>query len=458
MKESIISEKLSRYDLEKISSLHDFNQRKDAKITLLNFLGGFFLSLTFGHSLREWALQISGLLSAGLKVTKAGLQKRFGVNQLASVKAFLQEVMSSRLRRLEGQSVSYGWFSSFGKVLLEDSVCVSLNAKLFKFFPGSYSKKGKASTARIQLCLNLKGLIYERFALQSYRDNDQKYSPKILSLLQAGDLVIRDLGYMIVKVLKDISNLGAFFLSRYKPGVNLYDASSGDEFDLAERLTHISDRGDKYLDINVILGTKEQVPMRLVALKCPEEIAQQRIRKARKERNKKANHSKKYYQLLQWSIFLTNVPSETWKAEEVIQVYGFRWHIEMVFKVWKSKFGLQRLMTQNQIKKIIHAQIFFYLFLAYLTIFYLGFYTLFFDKVYQCHRKFLSLFKFADFLKNHFIDLIEAQMKGQQKAFVDLLGMHCCYEKRKKRKNQFETLLRFAHSPEVVKHQSILQP
>jgi hypothetical protein len=457
MKERVITQKLSRYELENISELYDFNQRSDAKITLLNFIGGFFQSLTFGHSLREWAARIGGFLPFGKTVSKTGLQKRFGINQLNCVKAFLQKVMVSDLKNLESKSLAQGWFSGFGKVLLEDSVCVSLNERLFSLFPGSHSNKGKAATARIQVCLNLKGMAYERFDLQSYRDNDQKYSSEILSLLQPGDLVIRDLGYSVLKVFKYISNLGAFFLGRYKSGMNLYDPSSGEVIDLGKYLSRVSARSGIYVDINVIAGAKERVPMRLVAYKCPPEVAQERIRKARNNRNQKANHSKEYYQLLQWSIFLTNVPAETLKAKEVIQVYGFRWHIEMVFKVWKSKFGLQRIMTYNSIEKIIHAQIFFYLFLAYLCIFYMASFRFYFLKIHQIHRKFLSPFKFADFLKNYFIELIEAQIKGQQQEFVDQLASYCCYEKRKNRINQLEAIFKITDAAPFSKETQYLK-
>jgi len=50
----------------------------------------------------------------------------------------------------------------------------------------------------------------------------------------------------------------------------------------------------------VLLGSKEKLPVRLVAQRLPEEQAQKKRQKARNDRNKKANHSQEYYALLGW--------------------------------------------------------------------------------------------------------------------------------------------------------------
>ena len=80
------------------------------------------------------------------------------------MKAFLQHVIAQRVEPLLQVPQSQGLLESFKQVLVEDSVCVKLNAALFSVFPGSHSPKGKAATARIQLCLNLKTLVYRVYA------------------------------------------------------------------------------------------------------------------------------------------------------------------------------------------------------------------------------------------------------------------------------------------------------
>lgn len=435
-------QKISTYPIADISKRFRFNHRSDAKVSLLSFMGGFFLSMHWGHSLKEWACCITRLLPEGVSVSKAGLQKRFCRRSLSCTRTFLEEQVRSRVRPLQLRVQSQGWFGAFGQVLIEDSVCVSLNRQLYETFRGSHNPKsasGKSATARIQLCLNLKTLVYKRFALMSYRDNDQKYSAEIISLLRAGDLVIRDLGYAVLSAFKQIVKKNAFFLSRYKLPIGIYSVHDKTKIVLVDFLAKANQKGNSFVDQTVLVGAKEQLNLRLVAIKCPPEVAESRIRKAKKDRNKKANHNSAYYELLKWSLFITNVPVETWTPAQILTIYGFRWHIEMVFKVWKSNFGLQRLMTKAQIKKPIHVQLFFYLFLAYLLLFYARYFHYFFEKLIA-QQQVLSLFDFAKFLQRHFLELIQKEAKGQMDDFLPELAQHYCSPIRKNRPTQLAQL------------------
>jgi hypothetical protein len=46
------------------------------------------------------------------------------------------------------------------------------------------------------------------------------------------------------------------------------------------------------------MGKEEQLPVRLVAVLAPPQVVQSRRRKAEKDRNKKANHSQEYMEML----------------------------------------------------------------------------------------------------------------------------------------------------------------
>ena len=154
------------------------------------------------------------------------------------------------------------------------------------------------------------------------------------------------------------------------------------------------------------------------------------------------HHNEEYYELLKWNLLLTNVEQQVWNAAELIVVYGFRWHIEMIFKVWKGAFGLQRLMTQAQIKKPIHAQLFFYLFLCYLALFYMRYYPFFLEKIYHTHQRILSPFGFARFLKKHLCELIQTELNQfiDIDQWIEMLSREALYEKRRKRANQVERI------------------
>ena len=328
-------------------------------------------------------------------------------------------------------------FGFFGKVYLEDSSCLKLPTNLASFFPGPYSHKGSCATAKIQLRLELLNEWYEGLWLQSYRDNDQKHSKDILSVLKAGDLVIRDLGYWSLKVFKQISECQAFFLSRYRHGVACLDTQSGEAFDLLALLKQRQRAGQVVIDIPILLGKKVQMPVRLVAIKTPEQVAQIRRRKAAKDRNWRTNHSKEYFELLGWTIFVTNVQAQPWSYKDVLKAYRLRWRIEMIFKCWKSKWKLTQMFEYKQSLSPARVLISCLLFLVLLILFFVRWTMLFILLIYDQYQKWVSIFKFVDFVKEHFWELLQSKNLAD---FAPIVAYYHTYEKRKDRVNHLELL------------------
>ena len=145
----------------------------------------------------------------------------------------------------------------------------------------------------------------------SFTENDQGASGNIIKVLNPGDLIIRDLGYFVLKVFKAIGSVKAFFLSRYRYGVNIYDDKTGKQISLSEILNR------DIVDIEVLLGASERLKCRLVAVKLPDHVAAERRRKAKNNRDKRLNHSKGYMESLSWSIFVTNIDEQVWSPEKI---------------------------------------------------------------------------------------------------------------------------------------------
>lgn len=320
-----------------------------------------------------------------------------------------------------------GFGGTFHRVFVEDSTCVKLPPGLAAFFPGSYSHSGDNAVARIQLRLELLSGEYTHVELQSYRDNDQKYAGNIIHQLYPGDLVLRDMGYTVLKVFRDIMGLGAFFLSRLRYGVNLYNPATGVQIDLCKTLQDARKKGISELDMKVLAGKEEQLPVRLVAIEAPPQVAQSRRRKAAQDRNKQANHSNEYMELLGWTIFITNVGTETWKPRQLMEAYGCRWHIEIVFKCWKSKFDFANLFDKKQSMAPARVGITFYLLLIWLTLFFVRWYNFFLIAIYETKGKILSLLKFADFVKDHFDELMST---NNHLEFLNFVARYFCHDKR----------------------------
>jgi len=306
--------------------------------------------------------------------------------------------------------------------LVRDSVCFNLHDSLASVFTGS----GKGSTARLQTAYELKSRSYEYFKLCSYRENDQKAAGDVLPYLEKNDLVIQDLGYQSFKVYGQIINKGAFFLTAWSYGSIIMDIDSGERIDLLALL-----KKEGQIDRMVKLGAIDQLKVRIVAKKIAPKVAAERKRKARKDHKKSTNHSNNYYKMLEWDIRITNVPKETWTLEKVLLAYRLRWHIEIIYKAWKSSLNMN--------KKAVHkmnaskCKMIFYLMLLYAVINCQVKYRYFLIKIKQRYEnKDLSIVKFYNFAQE-FRKYIEGNLESEHLLY--LVVKHCCYEKRNKRKN-----------------------
>lgn len=431
-----ISGKLSGLPIEELSFSTKFQTRRDGIIKGYEFVMGFFQMIHKGsNTVEKWA-EATGELSNHW-ISAQALQGKLQFRHQDFAEALLKYVLGHQIMQRQDGPVHKGLFRGFGRVLLEDSTCVKLPACLAKFFPGSFSRSGPGATARIQLCLDLLSGQYTHLELQSYRDNDQKFAGHILGLLSPGDLVIRDLGYAVLGVLRQIMEHKAFFLSRLRYGANVYDPKSGQEIDLLKKLRSLRRRGNSVLDLEVLVGKEEQLPVRLTALLAPPQVAQVRRRKAENDRNKKSNHSKEYMEMLGWTIFITNVPKEVWTPQEIMTAYGCRWHIEIIFKCWKSKFDFAHLFNNKRSMTPARAVISFYLLLTWLTLFFARWYYDMMVLVFKKRAKWLSPIKFADFVKTRFEQLYSAENLDQ---FVAGAARYYCYSKRRGKPNLIEKI------------------
>jgi hypothetical protein len=176
----------------------------------------------------------------------------------------------------------------------------------------------------------------------------------VLTVAQAGDLVLRDLGYFVLGVFKKMLDKGIHFLSRLRLDVSIYDPVTLKDIDLLKEL-----RAHGRFDRQVLIGAKQRVALRLVAVPLPEQVANARRRKAKNNRDRRCNISKRHLELLGWELFVTSVPDTVWSSQTVAQIYPIRWRIEIIFKSWKSHFNLTNIPTgsAHQLEALIWAQL-----------------------------------------------------------------------------------------------------
>lgn len=110
---------------------------------------------------------------------------------------------------------------------------------------------------------------------------------------------------------------------------------------------------------------------RFVAIKLPEDIVEERIRKAEataKKQGRTLSEEKKA--LLKWSMYITNVSEDILKAEHIYTIYTFRWQIELLFKLSKSTAGIDELSGKKESRIIteLYAKLLGIIVLLYLVI------------------------------------------------------------------------------------------
>jgi hypothetical protein len=408
-----------------------FMQRKPKEITPLLFVQSAILLVTQSVvSLSRWAVLL-GLLG-NCSVAKQSLWERLTQGAVALLEQTLGLVLAERIQA-RAAALPQAWHS-FKRVLIQDSTLIALCAGLAKVFRGSCNQCGtKHGQLRIQAHYDLLTQRFLFFGLSGFNRNDQAAAHDIVSALQVGDLVLRDLGYFVVETFQRIALAGAFFLSRLRLDTSLFDPQTQRPLSLLKALGRHGQ-----LDCPVLVG-RQRLAARLVAIPLPEALAAQRRRKAKHNRDKRCRPNATYLALLGWAIFITNVDRNVLSARAVAQVYGLRWRIETIFKAWKSHFRITEVPdgSPEQLLSVIYAR------LIFLTVM-IQFCTQSWQDAWHVHRPPRSLLKMAALVGDFFLQLfLEAWCIRITEALLIQLDYHGRYERRK-RQHFAETLMKLS--------------
>jgi hypothetical protein len=444
MKKNSLNSAIDALKIEKISVNTGYKQRSDTVLTLTALIQGFMNAyMKQLYTLEAWAMEIS--LLVGKNVDKQGIQAKFHDRQVGAVKTVLETALAQRLQDGLKNTVTYSrkWklFEAFNRVLIEDSTCQKVDASLASTFPTTNGGDGQVSaTMRIQAIYDFVAEAFAFFSVESYCDNDQKAASNILKIAQAGDLVLRDRGYWVIKVLAEMSEKSIYWLSLWQPGVGLMEDGTKEKINLLALLRKT--QGD-VVDTNVLLGAGDKLPVRLVALRLPEPVAAEKRRKARLAAKKTKNHSAEYYELLGWSIFVTNVSTEIWTSKQISYAYRVRWRIETIFKCWKSVFKFKQFALQT---KVLPHRVYMsvYIILLLYTLLFKTVFNYFNEAVILHHQRLglppetcpkLSMMKMAAIIMQFFYKMVQV---SDWAAFVPIFYKFAAYQDPKYRPN-FET-------------------
>jgi Transposase DDE domain len=432
-----IKTKFLKLPIEKIGYESGFIQIEN-KLTALSFVLGFFESYSNTGEVKTslWAQNISHII--GQVISIQGLSKRLGYKCIAMCEQILSSALSYSLSKVAQLHLQGGCFGHFSKIYLEDSTCLKLPKLLYSTFGGGSNQKESYALCRIQLRLELLSETIQSISLHKYGENDVSFAHTIIQSLREGQLVIRDLGYFALDVFERIHLLGAFFISRWHPQTKLVCPKTLKVINLGEMLQKAQQNGLQVIEQELLLGLQKQFKVRWIALRVPQEVEDKRREKAlKKQKSKGIKYKESYFEHLGWSIYITNVPTDKLTYLDIWRLYQFRWRIEIIFKAWKSHLKIANCLKDTHCLNPCPIIIRLYLMMTWIVLCLVPAYNYFQYKLYQAHKRFVSLAKFADYYRNNFQKFVNELEWDDNIPFIKAF---CLYEKRKTENNYFEKL------------------
>ena len=314
--------------------------------------GEIFLNLIVFHNenLKEQSLEdLSGILKdeLGIEISKQGLHKRFNEYAVTFLSIALEKMLQQQLQSPAIKLLD----NEFNRVLIKDSVCFQVDESMAEFYAGS-GGSGSTAAIRIQFEYNLLTGTITDISINAFNEQDAKNSLATIEKVEQGDLIIRDLAYMSVAVLKKIISKLALYLCRPNTNVKMYQLKNGKyvEIDFDSIVNYMKKHKISFMEKEIYYGRNDKLKTRLILHLLPAEELAKRLRKARQNAKKKGNGnlSKEYKVRAALNLFITNASKEQIPAENVWSIYRLRWQIELMFKIWKSICDIEKVKKVNK--------------------------------------------------------------------------------------------------------------
>lgn len=419
----------TKRSIEELAWETGFIKRSSSKLGGFDFLASLLISSIDGaHASLEKISDILAHVGRRTSVTSQAIMKRINnENAVNFLKSAFSKIMNERVLKLN--EIAPSLLKTFSKVLLQDSSTVILDEKLQVHFKGSGGRASKAS-AKFDVIYDYKAKEYEAIRLTDQREADQNLALNIDDVLTENSLVIRDLGYLRIDSLIRIIAKKSFFLSRLKSNMLVYlNREDENPVDLGVYLAKHCKHG---VFDQVVFITAKKLQVRLVAYKAPEEVVNKRRRDAIATAKKQGRTFKaSTLKFFAFTVFITNVSADIWKADVIGTIYRIRWQIELIFKCWKSRVQIHYLIgtSKERIMCLIYARLIFILLV---------------NEIYKLadfigtHRsgKMVSMPKVFEWIKDtgRLIKIINGSMRSWEKhLFIETISRSMCMQTRNRK-------------------------
>lgn len=319
--------------LEHLATQTGFIQRKTSRFSATGFLLALLKAVGSGQaSLNQLCMSLAHHQPRAL--TKQGLDYHFNEPAVAFLESLLSKFAESSLPTSAYQH-------HFRRIFLQDSTQFWLHPGNAAHFKGVGNNSGATAAAKLDVISDLVSGELLPSHLSDGRHQDRANGPRIFDYLEAGDLVLRDMGYFDVEDFARIEQAGANWISRLHALAHVSDEEGNCLEDLLRDC-----RGD-VLDIDVTI-TRKGHKARLIAVRAEQEVTERRRAKAKDRRKRMGNKaSKRSLEREGWNLYVTDLPREQFECKDIVTLYQGRWDIEIRFRALKSSARMRELFKRR---------------------------------------------------------------------------------------------------------------
>lgn len=263
---------------------------------------------------------------------------------------FLKSLLNHYIDQMAHQSPAHlkGIVEDFKDILVQDSSIIRISKKLYDLHPAARSRDDSAGL-KIHTVYSSVSHSVKNAIITSERVHDSKMlkiGPEVENIL-----LLNDLGYYSLKTFSKIQEYGGFFVSRVKKNavfkVVTINSGPSDFLSMVDRNCFKNINGDDFLD---------KIPKKGVFdLICSFHIGEGRINKVKSPIFQEFRVICAWNPLAKkWQIYITNLAHERFSADDIYELYRYRWAIELIFKELKSDYDLGKMFLGNEPMAFIH--------------------------------------------------------------------------------------------------------
>jgi hypothetical protein len=218
-------------------------------------------------------------------------------------------------------------FAEFRHIVMQDGSSFAIHDALREVFPGRF-KVVKPAAGELHTTMDLLCDAPTTVVLTPDTASEQPFLPEPAAL--RASLLLADRGYLDLHSMRRVQAEGGFFLIRAKAGLNPQVVEAWREDGI--RLRALRNKPLKV--IHATLPKRHRVEL-VVVWQVEEHALRLRL-------------------LISWNrqtqefcYLLTNLPAQRYPLDMLYRAYTWRWHVELLFKEWKSYANLHAFDTEN---------------------------------------------------------------------------------------------------------------